>query len=308
MAGRRVLVPRTVERVATLGPVPVINSFVFLFGRGPAIVNGLPEFARNGRFRFQTVFAPSLLREPSMQGPGREPDLEALLLAAPDVVFTMDRESIAPLERRGLRTVYLCWRQPEDVQRLIRLMGEVFGQRDRAEDYLRYFSATLERVRAGVRAIPPARRPRVLYCNVRRLTQEHLIAEWWIATAGGLSVTDNGRSAEAFTFSLEQMLAWDPDILIVSGWDDLKELYRDSRFSRMKAVRRHRVFVAPIGAHLWANRTSEQPLMLLWAARVISPKAFPALDLVQEARAFYARYFNYRMSPEEAREILNGTP
>ena len=48
------------------------------------------------------------------------------------------------------------------------------------------------------------------------LTQPRLIAEWWIPAAGGISVTNDGRTAESKTFSLEQLIAWDPDILIVT--------------------------------------------------------------------------------------------
>jgi alkanesulfonate monooxygenase SsuD/methylene tetrahydromethanopterin reductase-like flavin-dependent oxidoreductase (luciferase family) len=45
MAGRSVALPSPVRHVATVGAVPVINSFVFALGEGGTIVNGLPPFA-----------------------------------------------------------------------------------------------------------------------------------------------------------------------------------------------------------------------------------------------------------------------
>ena len=116
-------------------------------------------------------------------------------------------------------------------------------------------------------------------------------------------MTDEGW--KAFTFSLEQMLAWNPDVLLVSGQEDLKEVYEDRRFGVIKAVKSRRVYVAPIAAHLWANRTVEQPLTVLWAAQIFYPELFKNLDFVKEMEYFYGRFFHYRMSDLEAREILN---
>src|SRR5262249_28404490 len=159
-----------------------------------------------------------------------------------------------------------------DVKKLMQLLGEVLNQPNIARQYSRYFEATEARVAEVVTHIPRAERPRVLYCNLSRLTQEQLIGEWWIETAGGRSVTNNGRSTESLTFSMEQLFAWDSDVLILATPEDLKEAYRDPRFGKLQAIARHRVYVAPTGAHLWANRTIEQPLTLLWAAKIFYPE------------------------------------
>ena len=85
-------------------------------------------------------------------------------------------------------------------------------------------------------------------------------------------------------------------ILLVSGPEDLKEVYEDRRFLAIKAVKSRRVYVAPCAAHLWANRTVEQPLTVLWAAKIFYPELFKNLDLVKEMEYFYGRFFHYRMS------------
>lgn len=306
MAGRRVRLPQQVRHIVTLGPVPVLNGFIFAFGDGDKIVNGLPAMFNSPRYKYQTRFAPSLANKPALQGSGRGPNLEELLKVSPDVVFTMDRETVDVLESNGIATVFLSWRQPDDVKRLVRLVGEVLNKPATAEEYIQYFDGTVKRITGVVNAIPREKRVRVLYCNVKRLTQDHLIAEWWIETAGGISVTNNGRSAEAYAFSLEQMFAWNPDVLVVPAADDLEEVYRDRRFRDLKAVKAHRVFIAPTAAHLWANRTIEQPLTLLWAAKTFYPSEFRTLDMVKEMQLFYGHLFHYRMSEGEAREILSG--
>jgi iron complex transport system substrate-binding protein len=306
MAGRTVHLPPRIQRVVTLGSLPVLNSFVFTLGEGRTIQNGLADFGKSPHWKYQTVFAPHLAGLPTMQQPNREPNLEAILLAAPDVVLTMHRASVDLLKGTGIPTIFLAWREPEDVKACMALLGDVFGKPDVAARYRRYFDDTLGRVTAALRPVPPSARPRVLYFHPETLTQPRLIAEWWIPAAGGISVTSDGRTAESRSFTLEQVLHWDPDILIVTGPNDVVALAGDPLLKRLRAVRQRRVHVVPIGAHTWANRTAEQPLTVLWAAKTFHPERFPLLDLVSEARTFYREFFGRELTPAQLEEILSG--
>lgn len=49
-------------------------------------------------------------------------NVETILLARPDVVLTMHREA------RGVPTIFLAWREPEDVKACMTLLGEVFAK------------------------------------------------------------------------------------------------------------------------------------------------------------------------------------
>ena len=135
MAGRTVQLPARIGRVVTLGSLPVINSFVFTMGEGRTIVNGLAAFGQSPHWKYQTVFAPHLARLPTMQQPNREPNLEAIVLAKPDVVLTMHRASVDLLKPTGIPTIFLAWREPEDVKACIALLGEVFRKADVATRY-----------------------------------------------------------------------------------------------------------------------------------------------------------------------------
>jgi len=206
MAGRAVHLPTQIVKVVTLGSLPVLNSFVFTLGEGGTIVNGLADFGRNPHWKYQTVFAPHLATLPTMQHTNREPKLEAIVLAAPDVVLTMHRASVDLLEQNRVPTVFLAWRAPEDVKTCMTLLGDVFGKPAVAARYRQYFDDTLARVSARLRHVPAAAQPKVLYFNPDTLTQPRLIAEWWIPTAGGVSVTQDGRAAESRTVALEQVI------------------------------------------------------------------------------------------------------
>ena len=305
MAGRVVRLPVRIERVVTLGSLPVLNSFVFTLGEGRTIVNGLADFARP-HWKYQTVFAPQLAGQPTMQLPNREPIAETILAASPDVVLTLHREAVDRLADLGIPVVYLAWREPEDVKACMRLMGEVFNKPQVARAYQQWFDGTLARVHQGLAGLAPAQRPRVLYLQPETLTQPRLIAEWWIPAAGGISLSDDGRRTESRSFSLEQLLLWDPEILILTTPQAVQQVRTDRAFAGLRAVRENKLHVVPVGAHTWSNRTAEQPLTVLWAARTFHPQRFAQWDLGAEARRFYADFFGTRLTDAQIAEILSG--
>lgn len=307
MGGRTVTVPVQIEHVATVGSVPVLNSLVFAVGEGRRIVNGLPVFAQKPRWGYQAVFAPHTTLLPSMQSPDYAPNLEALMQVAPDVVLTMDRATAETLNRTGLPALYLAWRKPEDVKAVVHLLGQLFNKPEAAARYAARFDEILGRVDSALQRNAP-KRPRVLYFSPATLRQPHLIAEWWIRAAGGDSVTDDGRQMETRSFTLEQLLAWDPDFLIVSGREEAAAVLQDPRFAGLKAVHSGSVLVAPCGAHTWSNRTSEQPLTVLWAATRFHPRIFAHVSIQQETQRFYSDLFGIDLSAAQVDEILAGGP
>lgn len=307
MAGRSVTVPWAVKRVATSGSVPVLNSFLFAVGAGDRIVSGLPPFAQNPRWDFQNTFAPQLAGSPQVDTADRTPNLEAFLSVEPDVTFTFDAAAAETLARAGLAVVVLKWQEPEDVKKVMSLVGEVLDVKERAAAYVKYFDETLARVASIAAKVPDAQKPRVLYLSPQNYSQPHLIAEWWITQAGGVSVTNDGRSAESLTFNVEQILKWDPDVILVPQLADVQRVYNDALLAGVKAVAARKVYPLPIVAHTWGNRTSEQPLTVLWAAKTINPDAFSGVDLRTELDRFYRDIFHHPLSAADIDNILDPT-
>ncbi len=305
MAGRQVALPAQINKIATIGAVPVINSLVFAFGDGDKIVNGLPDFARKPQWKYQTIFDPRIANEPQLQDANNAPNIEEVLKAAPDVVLTLDRPTVDTLGQRGIPAIYLAW-QTDNLKQAMTILGQVLNKPAQADAYTKYFDTTLARVNNVIGTVPMESRPKVLYVNLKTLSQPQLIGEWWIRQAGGISVTDNGRMTESITFSAEQVLAWNPDIVIVSDPADVEGIKADPRFKTLKAVMSGKVYLAPIGAHLWANRTIEQPLGVLWAAKLFYPERFTDVDLTGETKSFYHTFFGFDLSDAQVAEILSG--
>jgi len=172
MMGRTVTIPSPVQKVVVIGSVPVQHSFIFALGKNGTIVNGLPDsFIKQGRWKYQYVFAPNLKDQPGMQSSTYEPNVEEIMKADPDVVFTMDPATVSTLDKSGLTVVYLSWVDNEDVKKLMTLMGEIYDHQDLADDYLDFFDSTITRVNDRVSGFPD-KGPQLISQRTRRFAME----------------------------------------------------------------------------------------------------------------------------------------
>jgi iron complex transport system substrate-binding protein len=136
------------------------------------------------------------------------------------------------------------------------LLGQIFGEEDRAHTYIKYFDYTVSRVGAIVNTIPDDERTRILYGSLSDLSNPHLISEWWLSAAGGKSVTADihtDTTTESVTFDLEELIGWDPQVIILSTESDIGLAYTDSRFSVISAVKNEKIYMCPRGVHRWGK-------------------------------------------------------
>lgn len=305
MMGRTVVLSQNITKVITLGAVPVQNTFIEAMGKGYTLTNALPARFVTGRWKYQYVFAPQIANATLMEG-GSGPNVETILQANPDVVFTMDKPTVATLENHSIPVVYLQWTDPTDVKNLMTLLGQIFNDSERAANYTKYFDSKVSQVNASVSSVPADQRPKVLFFSPKTLTVPHKISEWWIAEAGGIPVSANNRSTESYQFDMEQLLKWNPDIIITTTPDEVGYIYNDTRFSSLSAVKNKRIYTTPVGAHIWGHRTIETPLMVEWAATKFFPDKFTDTQLINDTISFYQQFFGTTITQEQAKEIISG--
>ena len=152
--------------------------------------------------------------------------------------------------------------------------------------------------------LKPEDKKKVVYGSVSTLTQPHVIAEWWIATAGGISVTDNGRAEGSYTYTLEDLLKWNPDVIILSDKAIQKDVVADTRLAGLPAVKNQQIYPVPAVAHIWGNRTPEQPLTILWTINKLYPQLETTEALRQDISYFYSHFFKVDLTDQQLQEII----
>jgi iron complex transport system substrate-binding protein len=130
----------------------------------------------------------------------------------------------------------------------IRLIGQLVGQKKRADEMADFWAKTIQSVED--RAAKAPWRPRVLYTgkNGDSLSApgRNTVFGSTLDTAGGQSVGDQLPSAfaskEINTVTLEQILEWNPDVIIASGAAARNKIMTDPQWRTLKAVQARRVY------------------------------------------------------------------
>lgn len=307
MAGRTVTLPAEINSIGTLGAIGVLNAFTETMGAGDKICNeGSPSFVKNPSWsKYQYLFAPQIKNCPAFQGADSEILMENVLAAKPDLCLTMMPEIVDQLEAKGLNVIYLSWTETEDVKKCINLLGEVLNAQDVADDYLKYFDNMVAKAKDLTKNLKEEDKKTVVYGNISSFTQPHIIAEWWISEAGGISATNNDRTdQEKYVYTMEDLLKWNPDVMIVSSTQEKDNILADARFAGIAAVKNKEIFVIPRIAHVWGNRTTEQPLTIMWTMNKLYPDIMTDEALAKEVSYFYSHFFKCDFTDKQIQEII----
>ncbi|USH00130.1 iron ABC transporter substrate-binding protein [Thermococcus argininiproducens] len=152
LLGRNVEVPSEVTKVVATGP-GALRLVVYLNATDKVV--GVEEFEKRYSYGRPYIMAhPELKNLPIIGpgGPGKLPDLEALINLKPDVIFItyVDSKTADEIqEKTGIPVIVLSYGQlttfeDEELFRSIELAGKILGNEKRAEDVLNFIRSIQE--------------------------------------------------------------------------------------------------------------------------------------------------------------------
>ncbi|KIR03365.1 Iron(III) dicitrate-binding protein [Lachnospiraceae bacterium TWA4] len=242
-------------------------------------------------------------------------NFEEMAKMDPDLVLIYKSQSgdIPSYDAIDVPVVIVNYGTLDQVQKGIRLLGEIFHKEDRAEKIVSYHKDTEEKVKDLVKDVKEDK-PSVLYLyNSKLMTQPEGFPGWMIEEAGGINAAKDLQVASDATnnfatMDMETIYELDPDVIIMSNFDPFipEEIYNNtlanSDWSKLKAVKNKQVYKIPMGIYRWSQPNVEAHLFLEWLGKIVQPEAFKSVDLKSETKEFYKTMFDYDLSEEE----LNG--
>jgi iron complex transport system substrate-binding protein len=248
---------------------------------------------------------------------GQDLNFELALHLRPDILFS------SPSEHKSTETIQEKLRVPvvalasigklENLLNEIDLMGQILGREERARELLEYFRTGITAVRRAVGSIPEAGRPRVFLSFWGSLLRTPVVYEP-VEAAGGVNRAarhvPSYLGTAAATVDVEQIIRWDPDIILVQGnyppgerLVTVEGVLGDPRLASLKAVRSRRVHYA-FGFWYWWDPA----LVLLetrYLARLFYPDRFPAFDLEKEGNEVFMMFYGVEGGFTALGKVLN---
>ncbi|GHT89771.1 iron(III) dicitrate-binding protein [Betaproteobacteria bacterium] len=309
--GHPVTLPAKVSKLVVI-PIPIASMVMALDG-GAARLSGINAAARSDidEGLLGRMFPAAAKIPTSVAGESFAPNGEALAAARPDLVIQWgDRGDaiVTPIRQLGLPVLTLKYGDSRWAADWLRLTGAAIGKKERGETLATWFETRMDEAHHRAAAIPVGERPRVLYLMRGRrallVAGKNTSMDGDIARAGGINPA---AGLPGFApVGVEQMLAWNPDIILLNNFErDLspQAFYADARFKGLKAVTQKRVYRYPRGGFRWDPPSQETPLAQDWLYGVLHPeRAMP--DLRPRISEAYQMLYGYHVSEAEIDRIL----
>ncbi len=310
-AGREIAIPAKAERVFPAGPPAAILTYTL----APQTLLGWPRANRAGELPY---LLPEVGARPEigrLTGRGNTTSLETLLALKPDVIVDVGSTTRTYIEladrvqaQTGIPYILLNGRFTETANSY-RLLGRFMGREKEAEDLARYCENTIETCQSRALAVPESKRPRVYYARGPRGLDTGLGGSINVETIefiGAINVAGQTRGGLA-TVSLEQVLRWNPDIIITIDQDFAATVRDDPVWKNVAAIKAGRVHLSPKMPFGWVDFPPAVNRMpgLWWLGKILYPDLFPE-DLTAIAREFYSRFYHRTPSDAQIAHVLAG--
>lgn len=299
MAQRTVAIPtpENIKRVSCLHPIPTymtwrlapekLSSIDMVFNANPRLVPENANDTLNG-LPVTGVFFKGMSQE-------------QMLSLDPDVIVSMTKDPNLDQEQIDYSAPMVAISKDNltDYEQSFRLMGKVLGNEEKANELADYWSNSIKKVTNVTSTIPENKRVKVYYAShdgplstVGPLTVMSSI----IDLAGGVDLYDTNTSLtssqkvdEHLVVNIEQVLLWNPDVIITKTETEKNTITNDTQWQSINAVKRGRVYAAP----RWESLDGIQSVMgLMWTAEKLYPDKVK-FDFNNETREFYSEFYLY---------------
>jgi iron complex transport system substrate-binding protein len=289
MAGRSVSVPEVVNRIISIHSIPSHmlwrlspNKMISIDIQFKERLLLIPEEEAK---RLSNLPVTGLYRK----GIHRED----ILKLAPDLILSLTKDPNLDQEQKDFTAPVIAVSKDKlaDYAKAFRLLGKLVGNKKDGDMLADYWEDTMSRVAQVVVQIPEQERIKVYYAQskvVATVGSETIMASI-IRLAGGKNFFDTmegtilQKENESIAVSIEEIIAWNPDLIIAASPSVCNQILSDSRWQSIKAVQNKRVY--SIVKLAMPDRI--QSLMgLIWMVNTLHPEV-AKFDLLAEVRHFY---------------------
>ncbi|MBA3012769.1 MAG: ABC transporter substrate-binding protein [Proteobacteria bacterium] len=248
-------------------------------------------------------------------------NIEELILSNPDLAIAGDIDGGIVLTKTQIPVAFLEDSMGEgmvDIKREIRFYGYLFETPERAGAYVAFLDRIMALVRERTKDIPAAQRKKVF----QGYSPSHLVTlggdtfmQERIALAGcrnaAETVTTIGQRTGLHSglgeISMEQVLDWNPDILIINS-GTVEDITQNSQWQNIRAVQHRQIYAQPAGVFIFNRPTAESAVIFpLWLASIAYPERFADLSVPALVKEFYKDIFTFDLSDRQVKDILSGT-
>lgn len=311
-AGRQVELPEKITRVMAAGP----PASILLYALAPDRMAGWVREPSPEEKAFLAEPYRNMPAHGRLTGKGNAAYLEAVIAAKPDMI--LDIGTVDPTyasladrvqEQTGIPYVLIDG-SFERAPQALREVAALIGAKEKGEELARYAEATLTRLTATVAEVPAQRRPRVYYGQGPEGLETGLSGSINMEALEAVGATNVAAAAGAggqANVSAEQVLSWNPDVILAASPKFQKSVLEDPQWSGVRAIKDGRVYRVPNLPCGWVDTPPgiNRLIGAVWLATLFYPEE-AKLDLTAETRKFYKLFYHVDITENQLADLLAG--
>lgn len=311
-AGRKVEVPDKIKKVLAAGPPASVLVYVL----APEKLAG---WVRQPGDAEKAYLVPSVRDLPTfgqLTGKGGTANIEAVLAAKPDIIIDVGtvNPTYASLadkvqEQTGVPYVLIDGAFARSAKTL-RETGDILGVSDRAGKLADYAETKLKTLNDGLASVPEAARPKVYYGRGPEGLETGLSGSINVEILNAVGATNVAAAAGKgglTQVSLEQVLAWKPDVVLAASPKFASAVKSDPLWADLDALKNGKVYVTPSMPFGWFDSPPgiNRLIGVTWLENLFYPDVFK-VDLNSEVRDFFKLFYQVDLTDEQIAQ-LTGT-
>lgn len=243
--------------------------------------------------------APELPSLPNV-GSLKQFNLETCVSTEPDLVILSAKvpDAVAKLEELGIPVIAVNPESEKEFKETISMIGTACNVQERANELTESYDKAIADLAAKLEGVEPARV--YLGGNSAFLSTAGpaMFQDLLIRNAGAENVASEITDTYWATVSYEQLLAWNPDAIILAPQAEytVDDVLNDPALADLDAVKNGKVYAMPNVIESWDSPIPSSYLGSIWMASVLYPDAVSTEDYTKACVDFYQQFYGFDAS------------
>ena len=313
-AGREVEIPSEITKIAPSGPL----AQIVLYTVSPDKLAGLAaDFSDEAKQYIDEKYW-GLPKFGQFYGKNASLNMEALIAEAPDVIIdigeakkTVKEDMDALQEQLNIPVIFVEATLPTMAD-AYEMLGDITGEKAQAGKLADYCRAEIGKADQNAAAIADADRKSVyfglgddgLHTNAKGSIHADVIDRIGAVNAADVEAVSSGGGSEV---SFEQVLLWNPDLIIVDSQKLYDTLTADPMWQELDAVKNGKIFKIPTAPYSFMSSPPSVNRMIgiEWLGSLVYPEIYTS-DIREEVKNFYQLFYHIDVTDEKLEAILKG--
>ena len=308
--GRENTLPYPIEKIAPSGN----PTQMMLYAVCPEKMVGLGSSYKDNAAPYILDYIKELPVFGAFYGKKANLNKEALIMASPEVVFDVGeikknmKEDLDALQKQiGIPVVFIEG-YLENTGDTLREIGKVTGNVEEGEKLGAYADKVLTDVKEKRAQITDP--VTVYYAGFGPLdgyAKGSFHTEVLDLVGCENVVPETFSSKGGNKINMEQMLIWNPEVILIQDKASYNEIMTDEKWSGMDAVKNGRVYLVPADPYPFLTQPPalNRIIGIYWLGQLVYPELYADIDLAAELKTFYDLFYHYELSDAEVEAILN---